>query len=126
MYRDPPPDAPKSIFDIPNFARSDEEARKWLDSARFPDQGPLQLPDFQVVELVREKLESQAKEDGLQGVDILDGYEWLRQSAKSTDYVCGKQVPPNNLRCGGIMDIQVTASGLYYICRKNPKHIYQV
>jgi hypothetical protein len=99
---------------------SEDDVQEWLDSAPFEEKGILHLPEFEVIEAVRRRLDERAKHSDLSNGDVLTAYQELHDSAASSDIVCGMTV--NAKRCGGIMDEEVTPFGIYYQCRRNPLH----
>lgn len=108
---------PKSIFDLEYF-ETREEAQEALDAA-FSGEGPLHLPSCEDVKRVREQLVSKGTEY-LTDHDVLIAFQDLRKSAMTSDIICGDT--SSGSRCGGLMDFEVNAFGVYYLCRLNNRH----
>ena len=113
---------PRSIFEL-NYFPSDEETQRWLNLIPFDKIGVLHLPSHNVIDQEIRRLFNLFREERFMRGDLLLSYHRLIQSAQSSDIVCGKTTSSGNT-CGGIMDEEVSAFGIYYVCRLDNNHRY--
>ena len=102
----------KSLYELGYFD-SREEVEKLLTALGVNQSHPLAIPEFPVVMQV-------AKELNIKPSTLLLAYQQLKTSDQS-DIICGWN-DPSGRKCGGIMDEEVTALGVYYQCRLDSGH----
>jgi hypothetical protein len=109
---------PRTVFEL-GYYPSTEETQKWLNLAPFGNPPVLHLPSSDVVSSVRDNLAERGT--SLNMLDVLVSYHRLHASAQSSDIICG-ETDANGNKCGGIMDEEVSAFGIYYLCRADKSH----
>ncbi|OHA09326.1 MAG: hypothetical protein A3A44_03420 [Candidatus Sungbacteria bacterium RIFCSPLOWO2_01_FULL_60_25] len=102
----------KSLFDLAYF-ESRDEIQQILTSLGVNQSHPLTLPEYPAVMQV-------SKDLGLSPRVVLLAYQRLKASDQS-DVICGWN-DSSGLKCGGMMDEEVTALGVYYQCRLDAAH----
>src|SRR5262249_49619292 len=104
-------DNPKSIHDL-RYYDSYEATQEWLDMTPFVGEGQLHLPSHKLVQEIRDRFQQLSERMELHQRDILVAYQLLRSSPVLGDSICGFMVSGH--KCGGIMDEEVSAFGVYY------------
>ncbi len=118
MNRHETTNEPRTVFEL-GYYPSKEETQNWLNLAPFGNPPVLHLPSSDVVSSVRDALAGRSA--SLSTLDVLVSYHTLHASAKSSNTICGDTDALGN-KCGGIMDEEVSAFGIYYLCRADKSH----
>lgn len=108
-----------SIFDLGYF-ENQSEAQEALN--KLPTEGKkfIHVPSFSDVSKIQQRLQNKALESNITNLDILLAYQELDLSASTSDIICVEVVSGN--KCGGLIDLEVSAFGRYYQCRRNSIH----
>lgn len=109
-----------SIYDF-NYFDDPKEVVRLLNLPGIDKDHPLILPEYPAVMRVTEDLSKEAEKiKKVLPQSVLQAYQLLKLSDQS-DIICGWTDSTGN-KCGGIMDEEVTAVAIFYVCRKDPNH----
>lgn len=118
-------DDPRTVFDL-GFSESADEVREWLKVAPFSGTPRImRIPSIELLDDVRNCLRQ--SDSNISRGQLLVVQQRLQQSvatAQQSHLVCGETDTAGN-ECGGIIDEKVSAFGIYYVCRNDPKHKFQ-
>jgi hypothetical protein len=108
-----------TIYDLKYFD-CDEGAEHSLEIMASKDR-PLFLPEHRLLLEISRDLTTKASSRDLDARDVLLAYQKLRENHDHTDVFCGWKTLKGPA-CGGLMDIEVDASGAFYQCQVDSNH----